>query len=69
MKHVISSCPQGVEIGFPGFSTATGTDADGVIYVEEVDGKLTVYIWSDINQEDPTHVIPLAGAANALRVE
>ncbi len=44
--------------------------ADGFGYpvlLELFGGEPRLLVWADINQEDPTHVISLAGAAESLR--
>ena len=39
----------------------------GPVFIELVDGEIRVSVWSDINQEDPTHQISLAGARKSER--
>jgi len=39
------------------------------ILVEVADGKLRVVCWSDINEEDPTHIISMEKAREDLRIE
>lgn len=39
------------------------------LVVELYEGKLRAIIWSDINQEDPTHIIDLSGAMESKRVK
>lgn len=39
------------------------------IYLEFCDKKWELFVWSDINQEDPTHRIDMSGALEANRVE
>ena len=31
------------------------------VFIELYKGELRVIVWADINQEDPTHIIPLGG--------
>lgn len=38
----------------------------GPLFLEREGGVWKLYVWADINQEDPTHVIDLSGAAEAL---
>lgn len=47
----------------------TGTSAGNFppIYLEMVDGKLKLYVWADINEEEPTHKIELNGAFECAR--
>jgi len=37
------------------------------IYLELFEGKWTLHVWSDINQEDATHRIDLSGALESER--
>jgi hypothetical protein len=58
----------GVSIRFDGFSTIDSQDNVGApIYIEYYAGELRVLVWSDINKDDPTHIIPLNGAKNNNR--
>ncbi len=58
----------GVDIAMPGYGNATTEDGYGVpVFLEYRHGVPHVVVFADINQEDPTHVISLAGAAEALR--
>ncbi len=44
---------------------------DGIgapIYLELYEGELRLIVWSDINQQEPTHVISLEGAKESLRI-
>ena len=44
---------------------------DGIgapIYLELYEGELRLIVWSDINQQQPTHVISLEGARESLRI-
>jgi len=51
------------EIMIEGFETATGMD-DAIVYlaISEVSDDFALYVWADINQENPTHIIPLGHA-------
>lgn len=55
----------GVAILIPGYSDIYTDEAfdSPVVLIEFRDGVPFVCIWGDINQEDPTHEISLAGAA------
>lgn len=44
-----------------GCGTANGRDLPP-IFLEMFEGKLVLRVWSDINQEDPTHVIDMSKA-------
>lgn len=37
------------------------------IALELIEGKVRLIVWSDINQEDPTHTIDLSGALESNR--
>lgn len=53
-----------VEVLIAGHGTKTAMDEDAPIYIE-VDretGDVTLYVYADINVEDPTHIIPLKDA-------
>lgn len=39
------------------------------VALELYEGSVRILVWSDINQEDPTHVIPLDGALESARKE
>jgi hypothetical protein len=44
-------------------------EQDGrVLYLENQDGNPKLYVWADINREEPTHVLDLAGALETARV-
>lgn len=57
----------GVAILLPGYSDIyTLPEYDSpVVLVEYRDGVPFVVVWADINQEEPTHQISLAGAAKS----
>ena len=51
-----------------GYGDACSKDGYGnPIIVEVWDGELRVVVWSDINQEDPTHNISMEGAKENKR--
>ena len=59
----IESSKLGIFIGVDGYGEHTSTDDSGLpIVVEYYGGKLRVLVWSDINNEEPTHVIDMSGA-------
>lgn len=59
----INICPN----GYGDFSSDPGTGAP--IFIERHEGKLRLIVWSDINAEEPTHVISLEGAKESRRTE
>jgi hypothetical protein len=57
-----------VYILLEGYSDASSPDGEGCPVMLEVwEGELRVVVWSDINKEDPTHIISLQGAREELR--
>ncbi len=56
------------EVIIPGCGTQT-EDNGAILYIEIVDGKPVLYIWGDINQEEPTHKISLQYALESNRDE
>ena len=58
----------GIFIGFAGYGDAGSADGHGIpVMIESRDGIPYVLIWADINNEDPTHEISLANAAESKR--
>ena len=56
----------GIEVYIEGYGTKNmppGTSAP--IYLEIQNGVPKLYVWADINSEDPTHIIDLSGAKEA----
>ena len=60
----------GLGLSIRDYSTRTSADGfdDAVVFLELNDGKPTLYVWADINSEDPTHVIDLSGAHTSRRL-
>lgn len=59
-----------LEIQPEGIGQCTAADGHGYpIYVEFYEGMWAVYLWEDINKEDYTDVISLAGAVETARTE
>lgn len=56
--------PYGVALTFEGHEDHNGGEP---VYLEIFDGEVRAVLWSDINQEDPTHVVSLAGARRSCR--
>lgn len=53
-----------------GFGEKTALDGHGhPIALELYEGKVRLFVWADINQEDPTHTIDLSGALESNRKE
>jgi len=55
----VEKIPAGVGIAPKGYGTVYD---DFPVLIEFYEGELRVCVWSDINQEDPTHIISLEGA-------
>lgn len=62
--------PDQAAIGVPGCGEYNSPDGEGFPVLIEMreDGPYLI-VWADINQENPTHVIPLAGALESNRKE
>lgn len=61
---------QALEVRIDGLGQATMETGHGApIYLELYKGKLKLYVWADINSEDPTHIIDLDGARESARKE
>ena len=58
-----------VLVGAEGYRTMNTEGDEPMIMVEYYGGELRVLVWSDINQEDPTHIISLEGAKLEARKE
>jgi len=51
-----------------GYGDKCSNDGDGCpVFLEVYKGELRLIVWSDINQEDPTHIINLEGAKETKR--
>jgi hypothetical protein len=60
-----SRCIEISALGYGDKMTSTGHGVPIILEVHE--GELRVVIWSDINKEDPTHIISLANARESNR--
>ena len=70
LKAAISVDEYGISIKLNGYGTAAAAPGFGdPVHIELYGGKPVVYIWDDINVEDPTHKITLEGAREELFVE
>ena len=54
----------GLAISLDDHSTNSAADGfdDAILWLEYEDGKPTLYVFADINSEEPTHKIDLSGA-------
>ena len=69
LKTKVQINKQGLEINFKGFGVATMDKGGGPVYIEVQNGFPVIYIWSDINSQDPTHMISLKGARLAAKAK
>ena len=64
----ISSIENTMHIHIPGMGTANMDPGEGpTALVEFYNGVWTLYVWADINKENPTHEIDLSGALESNR--
>jgi hypothetical protein len=60
----------GIALHFNGYSDCCSKGDNGTpVYIEKYNGDLRIIVYSDINREEPTHIISLEGARNDKRVE
>lgn len=59
--------PDGLGISIDGYSDQSSTNGT-VIYLEKYDREVKVLVYSDVNADEPTHSIDLAGASVARRM-
>lgn len=59
----------GLGISIDGFGEKNSGDGEGSpVWLEIENGVPSLKVWADITSEDPTHIISLGGAAEALRI-
>ena len=56
-------------LGAEGYGTKNTIGDEPMVMMEFWEGELRVLVWTDINQEDPTHIISLEGAKLEARKE
>ena len=61
----IAADESGIEIAFDGYGAKTGQPGSPIIYIERYQGRIKLYAWTDINREDPTHVLDFEAAREA----
>jgi len=60
--------PNGVSLYAEGHGDCGSAEGHGTpVFIELYKGELRVLVWADINREDPTHTISLAGARSDRR--
>lgn len=70
LNVTVKASENGVEIYAEGYGDKGTEHPHGTpVFLELKDGFLHIYVWSDINKEDPTHSISLAGAMESNREE
>ncbi len=66
----ITTDERGVTIAAEGHGDYGSEDGHGSpIFLELYQGRLRLLVWADINSEEPTHIIDLAGAKEDQRNE
>ncbi len=69
LKVTIKANQNGVTISFDGYGDAVSMPGDGEpLLIENRSGTPYVLVWGSINQEDPTSVLSLCGAAESRRM-
>ena len=58
---------QRAEIVVEGCGVKDVPGREPIIWIEAVDGKITMYVWADIAQGEPTHIIDLTDAQEKFR--
>ena len=70
VKTVVELSNDSIYISPKGYGDCGTEDGHGCPVMLEIwEGELRVVVWSDINQEDPTHIISIAGAKEELRIK
>ncbi len=60
--------PNGVLLYSERYGDRTSVAGHGTpVFIELYKGELRVIVWADINREDPTHIVSLAGAREDQR--
>ena len=69
MQAKIEADEHGINIGFVGYGDHSSADGFGrPVFIEIHDGQLTIHVWTDIGQEDATHVLSLENAREHRRI-
>lgn len=64
----LAGSPHGVSLFALGYGDRTSADGHGTpVFIELLRGELRLLVWSDINAEEPTHIISLGGAREDRR--
>jgi hypothetical protein len=65
----ISHGADGLDICLSGHGCSSMEGEAPPIFLEVHEGNVVLYVWADINQDDPTHKINLSGALLSARRE
>ena len=58
----------GISVLAEGYGDGGSAEGHGTpVFIEVYRGELRAIIWADINNEEPTHIIPLGGARESNR--
>lgn len=64
----LAASPNGVSLYAEGHGNCGSAEGHGTpVFIELYRGELRLVVWSDINKEDPTYIIPLGGAREDRR--
>jgi hypothetical protein len=64
----LTGSPHGICLFAESYGDKTTMPGHGTpVFIEMWRGELRVLVWADINREDPTHIISLAGAREDRR--
>ena len=67
-RITVTASTNGLYIEPQGYGDFSSNDCMGVpIALDFDEDELRLLVWADINQENPTHIIPLAGAKESAR--
>jgi hypothetical protein len=68
--YVDFSSTDGLSIRFNGYGDDSGDDHSATpIYIEWYEGDLRVLLYADVNKDEPTHVVSMAGAHNNAKID
>lgn len=59
LSATIEATPYGIAVSANGYGSANSNE---IVLVQLHKGSLCLFVWANINQEEPTHIIPLDGA-------
>lgn len=70
IKGLLISNDIGLAFRFEGYSDCCSEDSKGFpVFLENYEGQVSIRVSSNINSEEPTHVINLSGARNDRRLD